>query len=174
MDSLYAFLQEKYLESGGNNPEVLNEQDLGFLVNHIRKGTKGTYKSGWRRFAKFCESHGIDPQWAPVPLIIKFIRHLFEMKVSCSVVSTAISAISKYHVVDKDTGIPVGQHSLVIMAKKAFWQQKPPIPRYHGTYNVTIILRFIESLGENETLTLKQLSEKKAFLVAFLTHSRYC
>ena len=104
---------------------------------------------------------------------MKFIRHLFEAKISWSVVLTAISAISKYHVVDKNTGTPIGQHSLVSMAKKAFWQQRPPIPRYHGTYDVTIIMRFIEILGENETLTLKELSEKTAFLVAFSTLSRY-
>ena len=47
LDPLYAFLQERRLESGGDNPEVLNEQDLGFLVNHIRIGTIGTHKSGW-------------------------------------------------------------------------------------------------------------------------------
>ena len=60
------------------------------------------------------------------------------------------------------------------MAKKAFWLQRPPIPRYNGTYDATIVLRFIESLGENEMLTLKQLSEKTAFLVVFSTLSRYC
>ena len=109
-----------------------------------------------------------------MPLIVKFIGHLFEAKVSCSVVNTAISAISKYHVVDKDTGTPVGQHSLVTMAKKAFWQQRPPIPKYHATYDVSVVLRYIESLGENETLSNKQLSEKTAFLVVFSTLSRYC
>ena len=86
----------------------------------------------------------------------------------------AILAISKYHIVDKNTGNTIGQHPLVSTAKKAFWQLKPPIPRYHGTYDISIILRFIESLGENETLTLKQLSEKKAFLMTFLTLSKYC
>ena len=116
-------------------------------MNHIKKGAKGTYKSGWHRFAKFCESRGIDPQWAPVLLIIKFICHLFESKFSFSIVNTAVSAISKYHVVDKDTGIPIGQHSLVSMAKKAFWQQRPPIPRYCATYDVSVILRHIENLG---------------------------
>ena len=88
-------------------------------------------------------------------------------------VSTAVSAISKYHVVDKDTGIPIGQHSLVTMAKKAFWQQRPPIPRYCATYDVSVVLRHIENLGQNELLTLKQLSEKTAFLVVFSTLSRY-
>ncbi len=88
-------------------------------------------------------------------------------------VCTAVSAISKYHVVDKDSGTPIGQHSLVSMAKKAFWQQRPPIPRYRATYNITVILRHIENLGQNESLTLKQGSEKTAFLVAFSTLSRY-
>ncbi len=117
----FSHQRERRLESSGNNPEVLNEQDLTFLVNHIRKGTEGTYKSGCCQFAKLCETHGIDPQWAPVPLIVKFIRHLFETKVSNSMVSMAVSAISKYHVVDEDTRNPVDQHSLVITAKKAFW-----------------------------------------------------
>ena len=109
-----------------------------------------------------------------MPLIVKFICHLFEAKVSCSIVMMAFSAISKYHLVDKNTETRVGQHSLVAMAKKAFWQQRPPIPRYHATYNIFIVLRYIESLGENEMLTHKQLSEKTAFLVAFSTLSRYC
>ena len=74
---------------------------------------------------------------------------------SWTVVLMAISAISKYHVTDKDTGIPVGQHSLVVTAKKAFWQLKPPIPRYHATYDISVILRYIESLGENENLSNK-------------------
>ena len=89
-------------------------------------------------------------------------------------VLTAISAITKYHIVDKNTGNSIGQHPLVSTANRAFWQLRPPIPRYHGTYDINIKLRFIDDLGENETLTLKQLSKKTAFLVAFSTLSRYC
>ena len=132
----FSHQRERRLESGGDNPEVLNEEDLAFLSNHIRKGTRGTYKSRWHQFKTLCESCGINPHRAPVPLIVKFIRHLLETKVSYSVVSMAISAINKYHVVDKDNGIPVGQHSLVIMAKKAFWQQnlQPPDIMQPKTY----------------------------------------
>ena len=38
--------RKRRLESGSDNSEVLNEQELAFLLNHIRKGTKGTYQSG--------------------------------------------------------------------------------------------------------------------------------
>ena len=100
-------------------------------------------------------------------LIVKFVCHLYKSGVSCSVVRTAISAISKYHNIDVNTGNVIGQHHLVKTAKKAFRQLKPQIPRYHGTYDINVVLRFIENLEQNENLTLKQLSEKIAFLVAF-------
>ena len=98
----------------------------------------------------FSEGFGIDPQWAPVPLIVKFICHMFESNVSWSVVLMACSAISKYQVVEKISETRIGQHPLVTTAKKAFRQQRPPIPRYHGTYDVAIVLRFIEFGGERD------------------------
>ena len=103
-----------------------------------------------------------------------FVHSLFNYDVSCSVVRTAISAISKYHIIDANTRNTIGQHPLVKTAMKAFWQSKPLVPRHHGTNNINIILRFIENMGHNETLTLKQLSKKTACLVAFSTLSRYC
>ena len=78
-------------------------------------------------------------------------------------------AISKSHIIDANTGITIGQHPLVKTTKKAFWQIKPPIPRSHGTYYINTVLRFIENFGQNEILTMNQLTEKTAFLVVFST-----
>ena len=146
--------------------------DQAFLMNHIRKGTRGTYRTGWHQFQKFCKGYRVNPLLAPLPLIVKFVCHLFNSCVSCSVVRTAILAISEYHIIDANTGNTIGQHLLVTTAMRACWQLKPSIPRYHGTYNIDIVLRFIENMGQNEALTLKQLSEKIAFLVVVLTLSR--
>ena len=38
------------LLSNGNDPEVLDDSDKAFLMNHIRKGTRGTYGTGWHWF----------------------------------------------------------------------------------------------------------------------------
>ena len=70
------------------------------------------------------------------------------------------------------TGNTIGQPPLATTVMRAFWQLKHSIPRYHGTYNINIVLIFIENMGQNEALTLKQLSEKIAFLVVVLTLSR--
>ena len=106
-------------------------------------------------------------------LIIKLICHLYNSRVLYAVMAYTIAAVSKYHITDRDSGINMGRHPKDAAAKKAFWQQRPLLPRYHGTYDIRIILRFIENLGENKSLSLKQLSFKTVFLVAFSTLSRY-
>ena len=108
-----------------------------------------------------------------MPLIVKFICHLFESKFPAPWSIWLFSAISKYHVVVKDTSIPIGQHSLGFMAKKVFWQQRLPFPTYCATYDFSVVLRHIQNLGQNESLSLKKLSWKTVFLVAFSTLSRY-
>ena len=41
-----------------------------------------------------------------------------------------VMAVSKYHITERDSLINVGRHLLVAAAKKAFMQQRPPLPRY--------------------------------------------
>ena len=59
-----------------------------------------------------------------MPLIVKFISHLYNSDVSWSVVMTAISAIIEYHIIDRNTRNTIGQYPLVVTAKKAFCQTK--------------------------------------------------
>ena len=39
--------EESHLESGGRASDILDSKDQEFLMNHIRKGTRVTYCSGW-------------------------------------------------------------------------------------------------------------------------------
>ena len=76
---------------------------------------------GGNSFQKFCKGYWINPQLAfPLTLILKCVCHLNNSGVLCSVVRTAISATSKYHIIDKETGNTIGQHPLVTTYKKAF------------------------------------------------------
>ena len=50
---------------------------------------------------------------------------------------------------------------------------KTSIPTYRATYDFSVVLRHIQNLGQNESLSLKKLSGKTVFLVAFSTLSRY-
>ena len=140
-------------------------------MNHFRKGTRGAYRSGWCWFQEFYQEYRVNTQLAPLPLTVKFVRHLFDSGVFCSVVRTAISAISKYHIIDANMENTIGQHPLVISAMKAFQQLKNAIPGYHGP--ILILFRYSLRIWNRMRITLKQLSGKIAFLVVFFTLSRY-
>ena len=99
---------------------------------------------------------------------------MFETIVSHAVIASPIATVSKYHIPDKDSGVNIGRHPLVTTAKKAFWKQRTPLPEYHGTYDISLVSGFRENIGENENLTLGELSVKTAFLLVFSTVSRYC
>lgn len=72
----------------------------------------------------------LNAQLALVLLKVKFISYMYNTGVSNSMVGITISAISKYHITDRYTSLTVGKDPLVERAKKAFWQLKPPLPKY--------------------------------------------
>ena len=133
--------------------------------------TKKTYGSGWLRFRDFCGERGVDPLTASLQFIVKFIRHCQELGLYYHVMKNVSSAISKYHITG-DSSLTMGRHPLVSRARTAYWQNNPPLLRYKGTWDMKIVLRFLEDLGENDSLSLKQLSEKTVFLIAFSTMAR--
>ena len=65
---------------------------------------------------------------------------MFETGVSHAVMASAIAVVSKYHIPKKDSGANVDTQPLLTTAIKAFWQQRPLLPKYHGTYDVKIVL----------------------------------
>ena len=55
-----------------------------------------------------------------------------------------------YHNTDDHTGLTVGKHPLVLNAQKYFWQLRPLLPEYCGTYDVKLVPRLIENLDERK------------------------
>ena len=80
------------------------------------------------------------------------------------------SAISVTH--NHIEGIPMGQHPLVLRLLKAVYNSCPPQPRYSVTWDVDVVIRYFQSLGENDNLTLKQLNQKLVLLMAVVEASR--
>ena len=62
--------------------------------------------------------------------ICKKCQSLVDSRFLYEVMASYIAAVSKYHITDRDSWINLGRHLLVVAAKKAFMQQRPPLPRY--------------------------------------------
>ena len=66
-------------------------------------------------------------------------------------------------------GIPIGQHPLVKQLFKGVYNSRPPQPRYTHTWDVQ---NHITELGDNGSLSLKQLSLKLVMLMSLTRASR--
>ena len=62
-----------------------------------------------------------------------------------------------------------GQQKLVIRFIKCVFEVKPALPKYSNTWNVNVVLNYLELLQPHNKLTLKELSQKLAMLLALLT-----
>ena len=91
---------------------------------------------------------------------------LYELGVSYSAIGTHQSAISAMVEIP---GVPQpGEHWLVSRFKKGIVHLRPPQPRYTKARNVGKVLSYLQSLGPNDSLNLKQLTMKTAALLTIL------
>ena len=68
-------------------------------------------------------------------------------------------------------GVPIGQHPLLNRLFKSVYNSRPLQLRYTGTWEVSSVLEYLLSMGENSDLSLKWLSGKLALLMALETAS---
>lgn len=57
-----------------------------------------------------------------------------------------------------------GGHLLVTQLMKGMFNSRPPKPKYSHTWDVTLVTKYLASLGSNRLLSLKHLSLKLAML----------
>ena len=103
-------------------------------------------------------------------LIVEFISELWKAGYEYSTINGVRSAISALH--EPVDGVPVGQHPLVKRALAGVFNERPPKPKYSDTWDVGVVLAHLESLGANEVLSDKLLTQKLAMLLALTTACR--
>ena len=57
----------------------------------------------------------------------------------------------------------MGEHAFVCQAVKAVFRQRPPLPKYKSTFDITPVLSYIEGLEPLTLLSLKLLTFKTFF-----------
>jgi len=102
--------------------------------------------------------------------IAGFLSYQFDMGLEYSTLNSYRAALSAYH--PKVEGYAVGQHPWIIKLLRGAFNKRPPRPRYTTTWDVNIVLEYIKKLGDNEKVSLKDLSLKLTMLMAVTTVSR--
>ncbi|XP_053321093.1 uncharacterized protein LOC128492534 [Spea bombifrons] len=150
--------------------EGVSQQTLLLLADAWAPGTRRAYSSAWRSWSRWCLDRSLDPVSAPLSSVLSFLTDLFENQKAYRTVNLYRSAISAGHV--HLDGVPIGQHPLICRLLRGIPLSRPPLPRYSSTWDVDVVLRFLENWPPNPALSLKQLSAKLLLLFCVLSCKR--
>ena len=101
---------------------------------------------------------------------MNYLTEKYSEGILYNTLNTHRSAISAFH--SRIDNMKVGQHPTVRAIMAAFFNARPPMPRYQVTWDVDVVLTYILSLGDNSQLALKQLTLKLAMLLALACAGR--
>ena len=99
-----------------------------------------------------------------------FLAYLFKEGYKSRSLNSFRSAISSVH--DPVDGIEVGKHPTISRLLKGAYHSRPPLPRYTSTWNVQVVVQYLDGLGPSDFLSLKQLTFKLVMLLALTRPSR--
>ena len=136
------------------------------LLASWRQKSSRSYDSLFHKWVVWCGGRDSDPISGPISEVVNFLAHLFKEGYQYRSLNSYCSAISSLH--ERVDGVEVGQHPIVSRVMNL----RPPQPRYETTWDVTVVLQYIESLGSSDSLPLQILSWKLAMLLALTRPSR--
>ena len=117
----------------------------------------------------FCQRQQIDKINPSLGDILSFLTRLHDNGLSYSAVNTAKSMLSSiFEIIHKRD---IGKEVLVKRFMKGIFHVRPVIPKTIFTWDVKVVLRFLETL-DNERLTLRLLAVKLSILIVLTTGQR--
>lgn len=102
--------------------------------------------------------------------VISFLTHIFHSGNGYSSINTARSALSTF--MFNDSGITIGNSSIVKRFLKGVFERRPPQTRYVYIWDVKIVLVFLKNFYPNEDIPLNYLTYKLIMLMALATKQR--
>ena len=153
--SCVACLREKFSSS------CLSEEATKLL---LQSKSAQSYNSQFRKWAVWSAERSRNPVSGPASDVANFLAELYEEGYQASFLNSFRSAISSAH--DQVDGVAVGKHPLICCVLKGVFNARPPLPCYTATWNVQIVLQYLEGLGSSTSLLLKFLTFKLARLLA--------
>ena len=112
----------------------------------------------------------IDPVHADIKDALEFLADMFGNNFSYSGINSALSALSA--ILQSSQNHTFGEHPDVKRFMKGIYQIRPPMPRYNKTWDVNIVLQYLQSMDRATELSIKDLTLKLVMLTALTTAGR--
>ena len=148
----------------------ISDDAASLLQNKWRRGTQVSYEYAWGKWSSWCRQRQINPFQASVVDVVNFLSDMYHLGYEYSTINGFRSGISAIHPrIDK---VPLGQHEEVSAIMAGIFNANPPTPKYQVFWDVSVVLEYIKSLGDNDRLEPRDLTWKLVTLLALVTASR--
>ena len=111
------------------------------------------YQTYLKRWEQFCQTNGLSKLRATVENGIDFLATLFNSGLGYSAINTAGSALSLVLLLPNNTTF--GSHPLITRFLKGVFEVKPSLPRYTTIWDVRAVLRYLSTLCQLASWTLR-------------------
>lgn len=156
-----SIIREKFKREG------VNKKLIKILMQGWRPSTLRQYSVYLNRWTLFCVEHSVDPLHRDELLALEFLRKLFKQGYGYSALNTARSALSTLF-----DNPPFGESPLVTRFMRSVYNIRPNLPRYNSTWDISVVLKYLEKESPIKFLSLQQLSHKLITLLAIVTGQR--
>ncbi len=146
-------------------------ETIEIILSLWRTGTLAQYQGVYKKWYEFCSKNKCDVICPQLPLALRFLSQLFKDNLSYSYINTARSALSSLIIV-KDTDVPFRQLPVVKKFMKGVFEKRPALPKYHATWNVSVVFKFIREQKPVDETPLKELTQRLTFLLCLLSGQR--
>ena len=148
----------------------VSNQVVSFLLGGTRDSTCSFYQSAWNGWRDWNIRRGSDPLSPNVTDVLEFLSFLATNGKAYRTVNVYRSMLSS--TLGKLDGVKIGKHPLVVRLLKGIYNHVPPTPKYTGFWDVSTVIRYLSSLGQNESLSFNDLSLKLTMLLALSSFCR--
>ncbi|POG61380.1 hypothetical protein GLOIN_2v1786700, partial [Rhizophagus irregularis DAOM 181602=DAOM 197198] len=150
--------------------EKFSDKTINLLSSSVDNRSSRTVSSAIRVWEHWCDSQHVDPVTCPINKICEFFSDMLTFGKSYNTIAGYRSAISEIH--ERIDNFSIGTHPDILKAMQAIRIDKPPTSKSDDAIDIIPSLEFIVSLGDNSTMSIRELTCKTAFLLALISACR--
>ena len=148
----------------------LSPQAIELYLNSWRPKTRKLYCVYTRKWKTLCVINDWNRESPKLEQAISFLTSLFDKGLSYSAINIARCALSAMLCFFE--GVPFGQHPVVTRIMKGIYNKRPQRSKYASTWDVDVVLSYLQELIPLRKLTLRDLTRKLVMLMLLTSCQR--
>lgn len=157
--------QRYVLSQLGYQPEVSKRVGLS-----IKKTSDKQYRQSWKEWCAYCRLHNLGPFTVSVNKLANYLLHLFDAGLSSSYIGVHRSAVCYW--LQPHLKKTIASHKIITRLMDSFFKERPPSKKVVPPWDVQKVLTLLKEWSPPDSISLKQLTYKCAFLLALATAKR--